>query len=165
MTIKSKLILSVIFFGIIAFVVAITLIVTFRQANELNARETTADKLLLEAHELSELSNDYILFREKRQVLQWETKYNSMAALLAQLRVDRPEEQVLLDNVAANQKRLKEIFNDVRATVEKGPVSTQHGGDIEFLQLSWSRLTVQTQGMIFDASQLAAFDKGGHASG
>ena len=39
MTIRSKLILSVIFFCIITFVVAITLFVTFRQTNELNARE------------------------------------------------------------------------------------------------------------------------------
>jgi len=155
MTIRSKLILSVIFFGIITFVVAITLIVTFRQANEMIARETTTERLLLEAHELSELSNDYILFREKRQAVQWETKYNSMTALLAQLRANRPEEQILLDSVAANQKRLKEIFNDVRATVETGSVATQRGGNIEFLQLSWSRLTVQTQGMILDASQLA----------
>ena len=38
---------------------------------------------------------------------------------------------------------------------KQAPVSTQHGGDIGFLQLSWSRLTVQTQGMILDASQLA----------
>src|SRR5208283_1436013 len=103
MTIKSKLILSVIFFGIIAFVVAVTLIVTLRQVNELNARETTADKLLMEAHGLSQISNGYIFFHEKRHVVQWESKYNSMASLLAQLRVDRPEEQVLIDNVAANQ--------------------------------------------------------------
>jgi signal transduction histidine kinase len=154
MTIKSKLILSVLFFSIITFVVAITLIVTFRQTNELKARETKAEKLLLEAHELSELSNDFILFSEKRQVLQWETKYNSMTALLAQLRVDRPEERVFVDNIAANHKRLKEVFNNVKATLETGSGSTQHGGIIEFLQLSWSRLTVQTQGMIFDVSQL-----------
>ena len=155
MTIKSKLILSVIFFGIIAFVVAVTLIVTLRQVNELNARETTADKLLMEAHGLSQISNGYIFFHEKRHVVQWESKYNSMASLLAQLRVDRPEEQVLIDNVAANQKRLKEIFDDVKATVEKGALSTQHGGTLEFLQLSWSRLSVQTLGMTLDASRLA----------
>jgi signal transduction histidine kinase len=154
-TIRSKLILSVIVFGIIAFVVAITLIVTFRHANELIARETTADKLLLEAHDLSELSNDYIFSREKRPGLQWEAKYNSMAALLALLRTSRPEEQVLVDSVASNHKRLKEIFNNVRATVETEAVSGQDRGDIGFLQLSWSRLTVQTQGIILDASQLA----------
>lgn len=79
MTMRSKLILSVIFFGIIAFVVAITLIVTFRQSNELIARETSAERLLLEAHELSELSDDYLLFREERPALQWEAKYNSLA--------------------------------------------------------------------------------------
>jgi signal transduction histidine kinase len=154
MTIRSKFILSVTCFCIITLVVAITLLVAIRQTAELNTREDTADRLLLEAHELSELSNDYILFREKRQAVQWETKYNSMAALLAQLRVDRPEEQALIDYVAANHKRLKQIFNNVRTTVETGPVSRQHGGDIGFLQLSWSRLTVQTQGMIFDVSQL-----------
>ena len=155
MTIRSKLILSVIFFGIIAFLVAITLTVTIRQANELAAGETTAERLLLEAHELSELSNDYILFREKRQVLQWETKYNLVAALWAQMRANRRQEQTLLDSLAANQNRLKEIFNDVRATVETGSGEAQRGGDMGFLQLSWSRLTVQTQGMILDASQLA----------
>ncbi len=117
--------------------------------------KTTAESLLLEAHELSELSNDYILFREKRQAVQWETKYNSMAALIGTITGDRPEEQSIIDSFAANHKRLKEIFNDVRATVETGSVSSHHGGDIGFLQLSWSRLTVQTQGMIFDVSQLA----------
>jgi signal transduction histidine kinase len=154
-TIRSKFILSVLCFCIITLIVAITLFVAFRQTIELNSREDTADSLLLESHELSELSNDYIFFREKRQAVQWETKYNSMAALIVQLRGDRPEEQSIIDNVEASHKRLKQIFNDVRATVETGPVSSHHGGDTGFLQLSWSRLTVQTQGMIFDVSQLA----------
>jgi signal transduction histidine kinase len=155
MTIRSNLILSFISFCIITLVVGITLFVTIRQTNELNTTEDKADRLLLAAHELSELSNDYILFHEKRQAVQWETKYNSMAALFAQLHSDRPEEQTLLENIAANHKRLNLIFNDVRATVETGPVSPHDVGDIGFLQLSWSRLTVQTQGMIFDVSQLA----------
>jgi|SRR5271157_6036341 len=155
MTIKSKLILSLIFFGIIALVVAVTLIVTLRQVNELDARDTTADKLLAEARDLSQLSNGYIFFHEKRHVVQWESKYNSMASLLAQLRVDQRQQEILIDNLAENQKLLKTIFNDVKATVEKSPLSTQHGGTLEFLQLSWSRLSVQTLGMILDASQLA----------
>lgn len=155
MTIRLKLILSVVSFGIIAAVVGITLVVTSRQTNELNAREATAERLLLEAHELSELSNDYVLFREKRQALQWETKYNSLAALLSQLQTDRRAEQVLVNSAAGNHKRLKEIFADVRSGGEADSVSIQQSGNIGFLQLSWSRLTVQTQGMIFDASQLA----------
>ena len=111
MKIRSRVILSIIIFCIITFVIAVALFVTFRRINELNAREDTAERLLLKSHELSELSNDYILFHEKRQQVQWETKYNSIAALLAQLQVDRPEEQILVDNFASNHKRLKEIFD------------------------------------------------------
>jgi len=154
MTIKSKLILSVIFFGIIALVAAITLVVTFRHSNVSIARENIAEKLLLASYELSELSNDSILFRGKRQALQWESKYDSMAGWLAQLPVDGPEEQVLVENIAANHVRMKAIFDDVRATLEASPVKAQFASNIGFLQLSWSRLTVQTQGIISDASQL-----------
>ncbi len=155
MKIRSRVILSIIILCIITFVIAVALYVTLLRTNELNAREDTAERLLLSSHELSELSNDYLLFHEKRQQIQWETKYNSISALLTQLQVDRPDEQNLVDNFASNHKRLKEIFNEVRGFFETDSGSMKDGGDIGFLRVSWSRLAVQAQGMIHDASQLS----------
>jgi PAS domain S-box-containing protein len=155
MKIRSRVILSIIILCIITFVIAVALYMTLLRINELNAREDTAESLLLKSHELSELSNDYILFHEKRQQVQWETKYNSITSTLAQLRVDRPDEQNLVDNFASNHKRLKEIFNEVRGFFETDSGSMKDGGDIGFLRLSWARLAVRAQGMIHDVSQLS----------
>jgi two-component system, cell cycle sensor histidine kinase and response regulator CckA len=155
MRIRPRVILSIIILCIITLVIAVALYMTLLRTNELNAREDTAESLLLKSHQLSELSNDYILFHEKRQQVQWETKYNSITSTLAQLRVDRPAEQNLVDNFASNHKRLKEIFNEVRGFFETDSGSMKDGGDIGFLRVSWSRLAVQAQGMIHDASQLA----------
>ena len=155
MKIRSRVILSIIILCVITFVIAVALYMTLLRINDLNAREDTAERLLLKSHELSELSNDYILFHEKRQQVQWETKYNSITSTLAQLRVDRPDEQNLVDNFASNHKRLKEIFNEVRGFFETDSDSIKDGGDIGFLRLSWARLAVRAQGMIHDVSQLS----------
>jgi PAS domain S-box-containing protein len=155
MKIRSRVILSITILCIITIVIAIALFVTFSRINELNTKEDIAESLLLKSHELSELSNDYILFHEKRQQDQWETTYNSIAALLSQLQVDRPEEQILVDKLASNQKRLKEMFDEVKIGLGTESGSIKHGGDIAFLRLSWARLAVQAQGMIHDASRLS----------
>ncbi len=154
MKIRSRVILSVIIFCIITLIIAVTLSVTFRRVNELDARQDTTDRLLLQSYEISELSNDYILFHDKRQLDQWELKYNLIDALLAQLQVTRPEELILVNNFTSSHKRLKEIFNEVRTGLGIDSGSIKTGDDIELLQLSWARLAVQTQEMIHNVSQL-----------
>jgi PAS domain S-box-containing protein len=155
MKIRSQLIVSVISFCVITFAIGFTLLATFHRLGELDARETATEKLVLESHELSDLSNDYILFHEKRQKAQWEAKYNSLATLLSQLRVSRPQEQAFVDRFSTDHKRLKAIFDQIAAAFSQDAGSAQVAQEIEFLQVSWSRLAVQTQGMIFDASRLA----------
>jgi hypothetical protein len=110
MKIRSQTNLSLLSFCLIACVTAAILVVTVQRMKALQAKETMAERLLLESHELSELSNDYILFHEKRQEVEWETKYHSLAALLAQLPADRPEERVLIDSITANHQHLKEAL-------------------------------------------------------
>jgi PAS domain S-box-containing protein len=155
MKIRSQLIVSAISFCVIAIAIGFTLFVTFQRLSQLEARETAAEKLVLESHELSDLSNDHILFHEKRQKAQWEAKYNSLSTLLSKLRVSRPREQAFIDSFLKDQKNLKTVFDQVDATLSQDAGSAQIVHQIEFLQVSWSRLSVPIQGMIFHASRLA----------
>ena len=70
--------------------------------------------------------------------------------------MDMPEQQALVDNIKASQQRLKDVFGDVASTIQ----STNQSPAImrltrQYIQVSWSRLAVQTRGIIFDASRLS----------
>ena len=55
----------------------------------------------------------------------------------------------------ASQKRLKEVFDGVKSgtghTLRKQSVAS----NLEFIQIPWSRMAVQSQGIIFDAAWLS----------
>ena len=53
------------------------------------------------------------------------------------------------------EQRLKDIFGDIVSEIENEPENQQNTADPEFIQVSWSRMGVQTQGIVFDASRLS----------
>ena len=71
--------------------------------------------------------------------------------------MDTPDSQVLVNNIKANQARLKEIFEDVVSKTEnkRAPQTTDGALDTASIQVSGSRIGVQTQGIVFDATRLS----------
>jgi len=152
--IKTRLILSVAIFVIALLIIIGSVIVTNQQVDRLNKQEELAKTIEIEANELSYLSSDYILYRESQQAERWESKYSALASTLAALAVDTPEQKVLVDNLMENQQRLRHVFDDVKSGITGSPQGDP-AIDLAVVQVSWSRLAVQTQGIVFDAGRLS----------
>ena len=149
------MIISMVFFAVALAIISASVISTNQQVERLNKQEELAKNIELEVGELSYLSNDYLLYHESQQIDRWEAKYSSFSGDASNLTVDGSDQQVLVNNIKANGQRLKEIFGDVVSRVESAPPLQQSTIGPAFIQVSWSRMGVQTQGIVFDASRLA----------
>jgi PAS domain-containing protein len=154
MKIRTQLIISMVFFAAALAIISASMISTNQQVDRLNKQEELAKNIELEVGELGYLTNDFLLYRESQQIDRWESKYSSIFADVSNLSVDRPDQQVLVNNIKANGQRLKEIFDDVVSNSKSSPEVQQSAVNPASIQVSWSRMAVQSQGMIFDASRL-----------
>ncbi len=151
MKIKTQFINSMVIFGIILLIIAISVIVTNQQVERLNTQEEIAKNIERDASELGYLSNDYLIYHESPQRARWESKFSRLSDDLSNLNPNSPEQQVLVNDIRENQQRLKAVFTDVVSTFE----NTSQGTDPALFQISWSRMAVQNQGMAFDAARLS----------
>jgi nitrate/nitrite-specific signal transduction histidine kinase len=154
MKIKSRLTLSLVFFAIALFIIAGLVMYTNQQVDSLNKQEDLAKKIETEANELSYLSSDYILYRESQQANRWESKYSALASDLSNLAVDTAEQRELVNTLQENQQRLRYVFDEVKSGIGSSPQGDP-SIDSAMVQVFWSRLAVQTQGIVFDAGRLS----------
>lgn len=149
------MIASMVFFALALVIISTSVITTNQQVERLNKQEELAKNIELEVDELSDLSIDYLLYHEDQQIDRWNSKYSSFFADASNLTVEQLDQQVLVNNIKANGQRLKEIFDDTESRFESAPTPQQGTVSPAFIQVSWSRMGVQTQGIVFDASRLA----------
>lgn len=154
MKIRTQFIISTVVLGLILLLVSAAVIVTNQRVENTHQQEMLATQIERQAYELGYLADDYLLYRESQQASRWEAKFASFSNDLSNLHVNTPEQQALLANIQTNQRRLKNVFAEVRASIESAQQTQEAGFDANFIQISWSRLQVQNQGMIFDASRL-----------
>ena len=142
-------------FGIILVAIAVSAIITNRQVDEVTKQERRAINIALSTDETGYLASDYLIYREDLQLKRWQNRFASFTEEVASLQVERPEQQALVANIQANQARLKEVFESVASA--QGSVSRNQNAvlDLESLQVSWSRMAVQIQGLASDASRLS----------
>jgi PAS domain S-box-containing protein len=155
MRIRTQFIITMLLFGIILAVIAASAIITNQLVEKASQQEKMASSIAQGASELSYLSNDYLIYRETQQLKRWQSRFTSFSSQVASLHVDRPEQQVLARNIKANEQRLKQVFDSVASAVG-GPSQNRNTAlDLAFLQVSWSRMAVQSQGLASDASRLS----------
>ena len=155
MKIRTQLIISTVIFAVALAIISASVISTNQQVERLNKQEELAKKIELKVGELSYLSNDYLLYHEGQQIDRWESKYSSISNDISNLTVSSPEQQVLVDDIKASHQRLKDVFGDIVSGIENEPENLQNTADPDFIEVSWSRMGVQTQGIVFDASRLS----------
>ncbi len=155
MSIRAQFIATMLLFGLILVVIAASAVMTNRQMEKTNEQERLASSIAQWANELSYLANDYLIYRESQQLKRWQSRFASLSNQVAALDVDKPEQQALVRNIRANEQRLRQVFESVSSAVG-GPSPSQGAAlDLAFLQVSWSRMAVQSQGLVSDASSLS----------
>ena len=150
MTIRGQFILTALLFAMMLAAISASAIVTGGLVETATGQEAIAQSIADGASDLGYLSSDYVIHRESPQLSRWQSSFASFSSDIAGLHVDRPEQQALLRNIQANARRLKEVFDSVVSGSPEGGAL-----DPALLQVSWSRLTVQSQGLVSDASRLS----------
>jgi PAS domain S-box-containing protein len=155
MKIRTQLTISIVLFALAVLIIAASMMLTNQQVDKLSAQQDLVKNIELGAGELGYLSNDYLLYNETQQLDRWNSKFAEFSGDVANLSVNTPEQQALVDTIRASQQRLKDVFGNVAATLNDPGLTNNGAADKAYIQVSWSRLAVQTRGIIFDASRLA----------
>ncbi len=155
MKLRTQFIVTMLLFGIILVVLAMSAIRTSQQVEKAGQQERIAAHIAQGASELSYLANDYLIYRESQQLKRWQSRFAAFSAEVASLRIDRPVQQALVANIQANKNRFKEVFDSASSALESPSRNLRSALDPAFFQVSWSRMAVQSQGLAADASRLS----------
>jgi len=153
--IRTQFIISMLVFGVIVVIVAVSAITSNRLVEKAKEQERIAASIARGGSELGYLANDYLIYREGQQLERWQSRFASFSSQVAALNVDKPEQQVLVRNMQANQQRLKEVFESTVSAVGSSTPIRKGALDPAFLQVSWSRMAIQSQSLVSDASRLS----------
>lgn len=155
MRIKTQSKIAMILFGAILFAVVTSVIVTSRQVKMNSEQEKIAGDIARGASDLGYLTNDYLIYRQSRQLRRWQAKFTRFSKQVAGLHAGMPEEQALVTDIEKSEKRLKKVFDSV--TSAPGGLYPSQGVIFNpaLLQVSWSRMAIQVHSLMFDASRLS----------
>ena len=154
MRLRTQFILTMLLFGATLVVIAASAIITSREVEKAARQERIAAAIAQGAGELSYLSNDYLIYRESQQLKRWRSRFAAFSAEVDALAADRPECRALVANIHANQHRMKEVFDSATSTLGSPSRNRRAALDPAF-QVSWSRMAVQSQGLVSDATRLS----------
>jgi len=155
MRIKTQFLVTMALFAVILVIAATSAIVTNHRIEKTGEQERIAAGVARGAVELGHLSNDYLIYRESQQLARWQSRFGAFSGQVAVLRVDTPEQQALVANIRANRDRMKAVFDSISAVPERPAGNRRALLDPAFLQVSWSRMAVQTQALTADALRLS----------
>lgn len=160
MRIRTQFTASVIIFAALLCVISVLAFVAHREVKRLRQQRECAVNLERSASLLWYASNEYLLYQEDHLLRTWESAFAAFSDDLSSLRVNKPEQRMLVERIQANRQRLQEVFGDAVSGVTR---SAGAKADLGSIQLAWSRLAEQNQEIAADAlrlSQLLAAEAG-----
>ena len=152
MNIKNQIRLSVVISMILVVVISASIVVSYQNMQELRKQETLAADVVKGGYELTYLSNDYLINAEPRARLQWEERYTSLQPIISQLKPGNEEEAQSVAIIRDYNEKTGALFREIPepGTLSAGAVLFP----ASYQQVTWSRINVQSQGMIYEAWRL-----------
>jgi PAS domain S-box-containing protein len=152
MRISTQFKLALAIFSVLLIVITASIVVISQQVSETRQQENLANNIAQDASNLSYLSNDYVIYQGTQQLTQWQASYASFSSNVGNLTVNTPEQQALVSDLQNNEQRIKTIFDGiVLSTTNSQGSNTGHSE----LEVSWSRISIVSNTLISDATQLA----------
>ena len=152
MNIKNQIRLSVLISLILVVVISVSIVVSYQNMQVLQRQESLAADVVRGSYELTYLSNDYLINAEPRARLQLEERDASLQPIISQLKPENEEEAQSLAIIRDYNEKSGMLFREIP---EPGALSN---GAVMFptsyQQVTWSRINVQSQGMIYEAWRL-----------
>ncbi len=154
MRIRSQFTITLIIFSFIVIIIGASMVFTSQQVTKTRMQENLATRIVHASSDLTYLSNDYVFYKGSQQLYQWQARYESFSNDVESLSVDKPEQQALVQSVETNQRQMKIVFDSIVSSV--GTSQNQDANQtLSKLQVSWSRMSIQSLILIDDASKLA----------
>ncbi len=156
MRLSTQFRITLVFFTILLIVISASALITSSQISKTRAQESLANSIVQGASELGYYAGDYMIYQQSPQLERWQTTYDSFSADVASLDVSTPEEEVLVQSIRQSKQNLKDVFDSIVASIGTSQNASQNPSEtLANFQVSWSRMNIQTQTLISDATQLA----------
>ena len=155
MRIRTQFLLTIALFSILLLAIVSSVIGTNQRVEKASRQQDIANNIAQGAGDLSYLASDYIIYRESQQLSQWQSRFTSFSNDVENLHVDTPEQQALVRDIQANEQSLTEVFDDIVSAVSSPSQNQSEALDPILFKASWSRIAVQSQVLVSDASRLA----------
>jgi methyl-accepting chemotaxis protein len=152
MNIKNQIRLSVFISLVLVAAISVSIVLSYQDMQDLRQQESLAADVVRGSYELTYLSNDYLINAEPRARAQWEERYSSVQPVIGQLKPGNSREAKSLEAIRDYNDKIGALFREIpepgtlRAGETLFPASYQ--------QITWSRMNIQSQGMIYEAWSL-----------
>lgn len=156
MKLKTQFRISLSLVGAMLFIIVVVALLTNREIAKDRQKESLANGIAQNVFELKYLAEDYLMFRGKPQLDQWESRFALLAAQAARLHPESPEQLEIIQNIEMNRQRLKEVFDSLSSPEASSSSTAGKSLDPLFLQATWSRIVAQSNALASDASRLVA---------
>ena len=152
MNIKTQIRLSVLISLILVAVISVSIVLSYQNMQDLRDQESLAADVVRGGYELTYLSNDYLINAEPRARLQWEERYTSLQPIISKLKPGNVVEEKSLETIREYNEKTGTLFREIPepGTLSAGAVLFPAG----YQQVTWSRINIQSQGMIYEAWRL-----------
>jgi PAS domain S-box-containing protein len=153
MKIKNQFRISIIAFALVLVIVASSVIFTEQQTAHLQSKQAIARDIQTRASNLAYISNDYFLYQDNSEPVQWKSQFSMLQSDLLQITPYNPGQQSLIDIVKDDAQQLNAVWTSVVLYLDSEPRNVS----IRILptfQTYWSRISVQNQALSFDAQRL-----------
>ena len=155
MKIRTQIIISIIVSALVIAVIGALLFSNFQRLEVASENERLVDDIVIGSYSLSDLQNDYLLNPNDRARLQWDEKNNVLQDDFSKLRITDPVQKITLTGILESYQQLDALFSKIVLSQESTSSANAAQTDPQQIQLRWSSLAMQTQGMIFDSSRLS----------
>ncbi len=156
MRITNQFRIILIVFSLALVVIGSSIVITSQQASATRRQENLANNIVQTSNELTYLSSDYVFYPSNTQLIQWQASYSLLSNDLGNLSVHTPEQQALLHDMEVSQQNMQVVFNSITASIGVSSNQTSNANEeLSTLQVSWSRISIQSQAVISDATQLS----------
>jgi len=156
MRLSTQFRITLVFFTAVLVVISASALVTSSQISRTRNQESLANNIVQGASELGYYAGDYMIYHQSAQLDRWQTRYESFLADVNSLDVTTAEQKALVQSIRQSQENMKQVFDSIVASMGASQNATQNPSEVlAAFQVSWSRMNIQTQTLISDATQLA----------
>jgi PAS domain S-box-containing protein len=156
MRLSTQFRITLVFFTVALIVISASALITSSQINRTRAQESLANNIVQGASELGYYAGDYVIYQQNAQLNRWHSRYETFSEDIASLDVDTMEQQALVNSIEQSAENMEEVFNSIVESIGNSQNKSQTPSEtLTSFQVSWSRMNIQTQTLISDATQLA----------